>query len=608
MNILGIEIKNFKGIQYIDFELPKKTRSRFYTFIGLNESGKTTILEAISNFCYGKDPIITSESEQLGQIDYQDMIPISERGNFNEAISILFKVSLSETDIRHLEEEFKKQYPNISQLRTNNPLSVVNEISFKDSQHTPSPRLWDLNLEIKEKKRGARFKKIKKASNEMWQDAARILQKLFPDIIYFPSSLFDFPGRIYLDAQDSIKDEFYSKVIQDVLNAIEKGYDIKKHVLDRMMDDKETLNRNLKAVLADLSKELTSSIVSNWQGIFPTHQRNAAKIVVSNGVDLKHDDGHYYLDFSIEDENGLSAINERSLGFRWFFVFRLLTHYRGFRYSNGEKNILFLLDEPASNLHPSAQQKLLSCFESLPSNCYVFYTTHSHHMVNPSWLETTYIVKNEGIDYDNVQKNGQTNISLTKYSDFVRKFPDATTYFQPVLDILDYKLSNIESINNPLIVEGKNDFYALALMKNILGLTLPFDIIPAGNGCDCFGPLISLYTGWGKNFHILFDSDPNIEKKINTYEGKYGIIVCSRMHTIGSLLESPKHLRMESLFSEQDTLNFIDDVDKMGNSIKSKNRLFREIQTMLLGEKEFEFSDETKRNFKDLFSALIKLY
>ena len=110
MNILGIEIKNFKGIQYIDFELPKKTRSRFYTFIGLNESGKTTILEAISNFCYGKDPIITSESEQLGQIDYQDMIPISERGNFNEAISILFKVSLSETDIRHLEEEFKKQY------------------------------------------------------------------------------------------------------------------------------------------------------------------------------------------------------------------------------------------------------------------------------------------------------------------------------------------------------------------------------------------------------------------------------------------------------------------------------------------------------------------
>ena len=47
---------------------------------------------------------------------------------------------------------------------------------------------------------------------------------------------------------------------------------------------------------------------------------------------------------------GIYYLGERSLGFRWFFVFSLLTTYRAMT-SQPDKGLLLLLDEPASNLH-----------------------------------------------------------------------------------------------------------------------------------------------------------------------------------------------------------------------------------------------------------------
>ena len=64
---------------------------------------------------------------------------------------------------------------------------------------------------------------------------------------------------------------------------------------------------------------------------------------------------------------------------------------------------MFLLDEPASNLHSTAQKRLLETFERFVGDEYkplkLLYTTHSHHMINPKWLEGAFVVKNEAVDY-----------------------------------------------------------------------------------------------------------------------------------------------------------------------------------------------------------------
>jgi ABC-type dipeptide/oligopeptide/nickel transport system ATPase subunit len=59
---------------------------------------------------------------------------------------------------------------------------------------------------------------------------------------------------------------------------------------------------------------------------------------------------------------------------------------------------LFLLDEPASNLHSSAQAELLESFEKPLDRCSLIYTTHSHHLINVRWLDTAYVGKNAAVD------------------------------------------------------------------------------------------------------------------------------------------------------------------------------------------------------------------
>ncbi|GFO97543.1 hypothetical protein ig2599ANME_1747 [groundwater metagenome] len=50
MKFTEFKIKNFKGIEDITINLDKSPNANIYTLVGLNESGKTTILEAINLF------------------------------------------------------------------------------------------------------------------------------------------------------------------------------------------------------------------------------------------------------------------------------------------------------------------------------------------------------------------------------------------------------------------------------------------------------------------------------------------------------------------------------------------------------------------------------
>ena len=50
MKITKFDIRNFKGISHTTVNLADDAPGNVVTLIGLNESGKTTILEALSHF------------------------------------------------------------------------------------------------------------------------------------------------------------------------------------------------------------------------------------------------------------------------------------------------------------------------------------------------------------------------------------------------------------------------------------------------------------------------------------------------------------------------------------------------------------------------------
>ena len=82
------QLKNFKGIKQLDIEIDKKNKNPI-TLVGLNESGKTTILEGIHLVGRHITNIIEKPGEPLlSNEELQSIIPLTTGGFFTDDISI----------------------------------------------------------------------------------------------------------------------------------------------------------------------------------------------------------------------------------------------------------------------------------------------------------------------------------------------------------------------------------------------------------------------------------------------------------------------------------------------------------------------------------------
>jgi energy-coupling factor transporter ATP-binding protein EcfA2 len=426
--------------------------------------------------------------------------------------------------------------------------------------------------------------------------------KLIPSILYFPNFLFDFPSQIFLEstAIPSAKEKFYIELVQDILFSLENNTSIKTHLVDRIKSTEESDKKSLDRLIQLMERKITDVVFDAWNRIFK-RQIKETRIVINYNINAE---GLSFLEFEIEAEDGIYQINERSLGFRWFFIFLLFTQFRPFR-KETPKNIIFLFDEPASNLHSSAQKQLLESFESLIQNSKIIYTTHSHYLINPYWLESTYVVKNDGLNLENpeIYNIKKTKITIEPYRSFVVKHPYNTAYFQPILDILDYSPSSIENLPNSILLEGKNDFYTLAYFKDVI-LNFPESLnFAPSTGSGNLDTLISLYFAWGRNFIVLLDSDQEGSDQKTRYIDKFGILVENRIFTIQDIAEKFYQKKLEDLFEMSDLINFQQTCYPDSNRFK-KIHFFRAIQESLCNKRVYNFSDQTKENFRCVLEFL----
>lgn len=102
MKFTYFEIENFRGIQQTRLELAAIPNSHIYTLVGLNESGKSTILEAINHFTYKNETLDPLELPGYSIQDMHSLIPISRRSNFNQETSVSFSLELNQEDEKKL--------------------------------------------------------------------------------------------------------------------------------------------------------------------------------------------------------------------------------------------------------------------------------------------------------------------------------------------------------------------------------------------------------------------------------------------------------------------------------------------------------------------------
>jgi predicted ATP-dependent endonuclease of OLD family len=595
--------ENFKGIEKMRLPLTGGVT----TLIGLNESGKTTILEAIFCFSYGAENLDVINPGMASLRDPEQWIPISRRANFNDKITIQATVTLDDSDKNELRKYAKSQF-GLSLSVIPDELIVKEEYEFENSRYSERMRYW--NLSIAGTTGRQKTNRSYKANSPEWIGCVDLLSKRLPRIWYFPNFLFELPERFEVtegtssEHETADKNQFYRTTFENILTQLGYGATLQTHVVDRLKKADRADQRNLNALLLDMGRSITQTIFEGWNRIFG---RAPAAQEVQIDAQLYEDDTAY-LELKIKGPDGYYDLSERSLGFRWFFMFLLMTSFQG--ELNPCSKPLFLLDEPASNLHSSAQAELLKSFEKLLDRCSLIYTTHSHHLINVRWLDSAYVVKNAALntsdltDYLAVRVGARTSISAIKYRTFVAEHPDQTSYFQPVLELLDYRPSVLEPVPEVVLVEGKSDFYILRYVTEISGISSPLRLVPGG-GAGSLDSLIRLHIGWGKSFLILLDGDAEGKKQLARYEKEFDLLIKDRCLLLPNLCGDPKIKEIEDVLSDADKRQIITHVhDGNPPGRVTKRALLLAVMELYARREPVTLDEETTQRFQHIVTQL----
>jgi predicted ATPase len=575
-SINSFKIENFKGAEQVKIELKGRVDCPVITLIGLNESGKTTILEAISHFVTDDKAVASIFDGIHTKASSTSLIPVHRKAAFSGKVRISAEIEISTIDkqkIKSIASDLKLELDLDSLPST---INVSRVYEFKDSKLEGEPsNFWnDLDFMVypsnARSEKNRKFKKYVrpegKGAEDLWLKSVKYLRELLPSIAYFPTFLVDMPSKIYLQAHKDEKpvNKYYRLVIQDILDSLDDKdkLTLERHVCARISDfhQQETSPNWLSifwgspsktpidSVFQKIANAITREVLGSWHKVFQLPI--SAKVVTLEWQVDTEKDNLPYITFFVSDGESRYSITERSLGFRWFFSFLLFTSFK-----KGKSNsTIFLFDEPAANLHAKAQTELLKSFSKIvDSSNKIVYSTHSHHMINPQWLSGAYIVENTAIDYDSEDDIvglgvKPTNIKATTYREFVGTHPHRQSYFQPVIEKLDYVVPDLIGKSPFLILEGISDYFAFTLAKrkasNLEGLSL----MPSG-GATSIGALISLLLGRAENFFVLLDDDKEGKEAAERYRSDWGLNI-KQVATIGEIFSEHKGKELENLLTK----------------------------------------------------------
>jgi len=587
MKYTKFSITNFKGIKgKVELNLSNLPNTNIFTLVGLNESGKTSILEAIDLF-----------QNRREDGDAHKMIHKSKKGNFNDEISVRAYLDLDGEDEIRIKEYCEKTI-GFKLTQQIEKAYITKSYSFKNSKFEKYESTWVLPLRGKLGKSRTEID-LHKNHLEDWRKVVKYIEENFPKILYYENFLFDFPQRIYLSGPDGLnsREIEYRKILQDILDSFDNELTIESHLLERLNNPTPENEGALESLLGDISQKLTETIFSNWNEVF---LKDSKEIELKTFKDAQK--GHY-LQLKIKQGKDRFSIDERSLGFRWFFSFLLFTEFRKERIEDfGET--LFLLDEPASNLHQKSQLKLLNIFEKLAQECKVIYSTHSHHLINPKHLAGTYIVKNKAINYDEEENfdQNETDISATLYKNFVSTYPNEKDHFKPILDAIDYTPSSFELVENIVCVEGKNDYYTFKYFQSVIFSAYDYNFYP-GASVTKYEDLLRLYIAWDKKLLAVFDSDRQGKKEKQRYINQVSAELASQIFTLDDIDSTWKNFTTEDLFTQDDQLKVIH-VLFPDETKYNKSKFNTSIQELFITGKKLTFEKQTKDNFQKILNFI----
>jgi predicted ATP-dependent endonuclease of OLD family len=98
MRYTAFRIQNFKGIKDTTINLRSSSGAAIFAFVGLNESGKTTLLEAIHSFSPDRATSELVGGEEKTGVPVRQRVPRHLISTFTGDVSVTATVELTEED------------------------------------------------------------------------------------------------------------------------------------------------------------------------------------------------------------------------------------------------------------------------------------------------------------------------------------------------------------------------------------------------------------------------------------------------------------------------------------------------------------------------------
>ena len=393
-------IHKYRAIQNVEIEL----KSNLMPIIGVNESGKTSVLHAIMAFSWENDSykagehLVAKNLYQTRDDNYgvSAHISFSSRDELKELLDSIEEDDVEEDDV----EEDDQQYTElVGQL-----IKIVDDKSTLEVYR---------NLNTKEYE-------IRGIDTYIYEPAiVNFIIKNTPYVLYFD----DFTDRVpsFIDFPDSFEGESFElygewhSILEEVFKRTNSDIPLEKFI--KIEDD----NRR-RSVLADVCGNLNKMISEVWEKLIKGNEQlvgeepNKLRIILHHGPEISDTENtlHRFI-FKVEDHSNTGLVrtfdvSQRSKGYQWFFNFSMKLRYNP-KYVENTNDAIFLLDEPGSYLHSSAQTELLNALRDISVKNRVIYCTHSQYLLDPDIVNIgdIRIAKRNGNGYD---------VRLIKYSSY----------------------------------------------------------------------------------------------------------------------------------------------------------------------------------------------
>lgn len=370
------------------------------------------------------------------------------------------------------------------------------------------------------------------------------------------------PKCIYLDNETGIifgTNNMYERLKYNPIERVFCHYCEEQGLFEKYLESNVRSEEKLSELIRDWKKEgKIDKLEKKFEEFIDDHVPLFDK-EMCRGVTVKCDEGfRLYL----EEKNGEEVSFEKtSLGRRWYFTYFFLK-------SLLHKGDVFIIDEPASFLHPQAQKEVLRELEKLAQEgITVIISTHSPYMI--SARSTIYAVT--------VEENGGTQLKKLQTAE-LKEFKDEVG-FVAYNDIL------LGLSRKQLLVEGKYDKLCLQIMSEQLGRSIDNIQINILQGNTQAKNLIKFFCNNEVEFLAMLDADTkntDILKGI----GEENIVFVG---------EDTDKKCIEGLFSDIDTKNLLQ--NSRGGKKKLGNGFVKRVEI-------YGVTEETKENFRKLFDSL----